>query len=509
MSIHRRLLRVESMAESLGVYVPAVMVQRLVNLLRMVLFVWLMGKVQFGLLGLATMVFTLASTVVTLGGFSGIIRYVSYYQARGQLRAFYRASMWQLAGVAGLLTLAGLAGSPWLTDLAIGTTSGASSIGTAEREAVFRAAMINGLLAGLYLNLTAWLRGLRAYRILAGIDVLYALLFLGLGLGVLHFSPTALGTLAAHAVSLALALGLGVWALHWLVRQTEQQRPNDAPPTALDGGNILRRLLIFSGVSLAGGLIWQAQSYTSLWFIQRFHGEQGAGTYQAYFGLCQAIPVLAMTVWAVVLSHVSMHWEADSRDLARSQLEVSYKAMTLALTALAVLLALTVDLWVAVLPEDFRAARPLLPWLLMYFLSSANLGYVYIASTLHERPSVSALTGLVAWLTNIALAAWLVPAGAHAGPYAGAMAAGLAGGVCLLVSAGYLLLSRFGASPSAIGLSFSPALLLLPPLWATLLLTGLLALTFATPAILSTDQKRLLLSSAGKILARLPWPRRA
>ena len=515
MTFRQRLLKAQPLTASLGVYIPAVIVQRLVGLGRTILFTWMMSTDQFGLWGLACMVFLLGATVVTLGSFNGITRYVSRYQQRGWLRGFRRAVAWKLTAMAAGITLVGLALSGWLAGPVTGTVAAGSAVDAGERLAVFSAAVVNALLVGMYLNMIAWMRGLRVYRLVSCVDVLYGLLFLALALPALAVRPSALSALIAHAAALAAVLAAGRLMLRRAVEAAEEagsERPGSGgahepgDPSALaarDPGRALRRLLAFSVVAMAAGLIWQGQGYVSLWFVQRYHHERGAGLYTAYMVLCQAIPVLATTTWVVVFSHVLVHWERGERDLARRKLEVAYKASVAVLSTLAVLIYLCVDLWVLVLPADFRQARQLLPWLLMHLLATANVGYAYVASNLRERPSVSALTGAAAVAANVLLAMLLVPDG---GPLGGAQAAGLAGGVCLLVAGGYLVISRFGASPAALVMSLTPALMLLPARWAGSALAAGWLVLLATPLVLTPAEKALLARSVRAVLHRLGSP---
>jgi O-antigen/teichoic acid export membrane protein len=542
MAFMHRLYRPAPLAASLGMYVPAVTVQRLLGLARTILFMWMMVGAQFGLWGLGSMVFSLAASVVTLSGFNGIQRYVSYYQVQGRLAEFYRATTGRLTVLAAALTAATLALSPWLARWSMGTVSGDTSVDDAQRLAVFQAAAVNALLMGLYLNMTAWMRALRVYRLMSCADVLYGLLFLALAPAAMLWRPTALTALAAHAASLAIVLAGGTWALRRAVAAVAESAieaqavtvaaadmspqadgepiladlaalhatpasaaPGLTPsPSPVDGAGtgagMFPRLLAFSAVSMVGGLIALVQGYVSLWFVQRYHHEEGAALYQAYFVLCQAIPVLASTVWVVVFSHASMHWEQGRRDLARRQLETTFKGVAAVLLTLAVVLYATADAWVVILPTKFRLSRELLPWLLTYFLATANLGYAYVASNLRERPGVSAYTGVAAVAVNALLAAWLVPTG---GPLGGAQSAAAAGLACLLAGWVYVAIARFGASPATWALSFAPLLLLLGAWPAGLALAGIWVLAAVTPWVFSPGEKQMIASAVRAVWRRL------
>ncbi|HUU59918.1 MAG TPA: oligosaccharide flippase family protein, partial [Phycisphaerae bacterium] len=106
-----RLLKVGSIAGSLGVYIPAVAAQKAMGLLRVLIFTYFLSKVEFGLWGLGMMIFNIAALVVTLGSNNGLVRYVSHYEARGRLQTFYRRARWVILGLGLILTGIGLLGS--------------------------------------------------------------------------------------------------------------------------------------------------------------------------------------------------------------------------------------------------------------------------------------------------------------------------------------------------------------------------------------------------------------
>ncbi len=484
------LFEIRPLSSSLGVYVPAVVVQRALNLARLLFFAWLMQVEQFGLLGLATLVFALAGTLVTFGSFGGISRYISYYEAKGELAEFFRTISRQVTLLAALVTAVLLIFSRPLASWLMGT-SAQTAIGPQERWAIFAAALVNGFLSALYLNMGAWMRGLRLYRLLSVAEVVYAVLFFGLGIAVLKVRPTALMALTAHAISLGLVLAAGTWAIGYALIKRAMERvaqPPSAvqgegflplsllrergrgegssdvaqPPSAVQGEgsadvaqppsavqdkttrfSMLRAVLKFSIPAMLAGLAMMLLGSISLWFVQRFSGEKETGLFQAYFQLCQPIPVLATTIWGVLFTYAAVHWERQEKDLARRQLEVVYKLSVLGLAVLAVAINATSNLWITILPQPYRAAINVLPWLLIYVLAVANMGYAYVISQLRERPAVMIYITLAAVAVNAALAWILVP---RYGATGGAMAAAVGAAIGLLAATLYVFKSDFPAS---------------------------------------------------------------
>ena len=521
MSAFDKLLAVRPMTGSAAAYVPAVIVQRLINLARTIVFIQMMAStVEFGLWSLACMVFSVGATVVTVGAGNGVFRYVSRYQLRAGFGRFYRRVSWRLTLLAAGLALAAAAAAPILAPLLMGTVSAQSPVTADERVAIYMVAVLNALLAGLYLILVAWMRGLRVYRLLSCMDVLYSVLFIGSGVGALVVSPTAMAALGAHAGALAVVLVIGSLALRGAVARADRELAaaepvadqtaaeptvNDAPMRSVaDDRSPLGVVLRFSVVAMAAGLLGQVMGYVSLRFIQRHHHEAGAGLYGAYLVLCQAIPILAATIWTIALSHVAVLWERGDRTAARRRLETVFKLTFALLVTLAVVLCATAGVWLKMLPESYRLAREVLPWLLMHMLAVAHLGYAYVASHLRERPGVFAAAMAVGIAANVVAAWGWVPGGSPLdGAVGGAQAAAVGGAACAVAGGVYLLVSRFGASWAALGMILAPTVLLLPSGWALAAMAAVWLIALRTRWVFSGDQKTQIAASLKRMTRRL------
>lgn len=511
MPILPRLLKVGSMSESLGVYVPAMLLQKTVALARVLLFAYLLTKVQYGLWGLGMMIFTLAAPLVTLGSSHGLIRYVSLYEARGRLGAFYRRMRLGVLACTLVLTVAALAGSRPITRGLMASRSGGAEVAYCVQLHVCMLALANALVGALYHNMLGFMAGMRTYRMLSAVEVLFALTFTLAGVVALLVEPTGVAILQAHLVALAAAVAVGMALLHVAINRpsaeaASRRRPGtDEPPvgpTVPPGAaekapadelrGVYRRVLGYGLAALLGTLLWQAAGYVSFWLTSRTYGKADAGVFYLFLLLGQPVVFLANTVWMVLFSHVARLWEVGRRAAAMQRLETAYKAVALATSSLAVLIYVTSPLWVRVLPPVYRPGRELLGGLLMFFTALNHLGLMSMLARLHERPIVIALAALAGGAANVALALWWMPAGAAAG-------AAWAAGVGMYAGGGAVALIYLAACGERLhGGSYLvlllPVVLLLPagalgPVWA-----GLLAVAIFSPWVFTRRQKRLLMS---------------
>ncbi len=503
MTVLPRLLKVGSMAESLGLYLPAVILQKSIALGRVLLFAYLLSKVQYGLWGLGMMIFNVAAPLLSLGSNHGLIRYVSFYEARGRLREFYRRMRLAVLACAVGLTLVALAGSGLIARYVVASRAEAGEVPYRVQLHLCWLALANALAGALYHNMLSFMVGMRAYRLLSLVEVLFAVAFTALGAAMLWTWPTALALLGAHLAAMVLVLAAGMSLLHVAVGRpalAEARAPSAgradlavlppggesdevtgqafiplgpaqaAAPERVQG--VLGRVLRYGLAALAGALLWQGAGYVSFWLTSRQLGKADAGVFYVFLLLAQPTVFLAGAAWAVLFSHVARQWEAQRRPAAMLRLTATYKAVCLATLTLSVAIYAGSPLWVRLLPEGYRSGLGLVGGLLMFYAAMNHLGLMNMLARLHERPAVISLAALAGGAANVVLALWWMPA---RGPAGAAWAAGV--GMCAgggIVAAAYLRASREPAGAGSYLMLVLPALMLLPILplivvWAVVL----------------------------------------
>ena len=486
-----RLLKVGSIVDSLGVYLPAKIIQKAIGFARLVLFMFLMSRDQYGLWGLGMAIFTIAAPLLTLGSHHGLTRYASLYEARGQLKAFYRHMLWCVALLAVPTTALALAGSDLITHLVIVPHGG--NIAYTQRLICW-AALANAMVLALYYNLLAILSGLRTYRLAALVELLFAVTFAAVGIGILYVSASGLAVLLAHLAALVIALVFGTVVLHLgidvLADQARRRADADAVPGAtgtLKGA--FPRVLRFGLVALVGSTLWAWAGYVSFWLTNKTRGTAEGGVYHAFLSLGQPVVFVADAIWAVVFTHVTRRWESNQRGTALAVLETAFKAVAMTMMTLTLLLYAAAPAFAWVLPTRFLGGLDLLPGLLLFFQVMIHLALLTILAKLHERPLVIAVAALAAIAANVALAMlWRGAAGA-------AMAAGVGvGAAYALVTAVYVLVCRVRLAWNTWVVLAAPALLLLPVRIAAIAWACVCAVTTMTHLMFSPREKQLLVS---------------
>lgn len=521
MSVLSRLLKVGSMVDSLGVYVPAMVLQKAMGLARLFFFIYMLHELQHGLWGLGAMIFTMAAPLLTLGSNHGLVRYVSFYEVRGRLSVFYR-KLWPrvLAMVAALAVVAFLAGKV-LTDLLIVSRT-RSSLGYSQQLWICYAAIANAMLMALYHNMLGFMYGMRAYRLVAVVELFFGIVLTVMLPAALLAEPTALTALWVHLAAVAAALAGGMTLLHiGVTRLTDHvpvipdeglvmevdpageeitgavpESPMPADTPEAPEKNAFERVLKFGSVAMIATLLWHGVGFVSFWLTNRFAGTAKLGVFRAFLMLGQSVIFIANSAWAVIFSHVARRWENDDRKTALFTLQAAYKAVALIMMTLTITVYVSAPLWVRILPVRYRDGLPLLGGLLMFFQGITHLSIMTIIAKLQERPYVIALASLAAGAANVLLALWWMPICRYA-----PAGASWAAGVGLYVGAGLVTLLYFYLTD--VKLSFVthvvmvlPVMLLMPlclPVWVLAVVWMLLlAVAVGTPWCFQPDERRVL-----------------
>jgi O-antigen/teichoic acid export membrane protein len=505
------LLKVGSMASSVGLYITATGLQKGLALVRMFVFLYLLSAApqEYGLWSLGAMVIGLASPLVTLGANHALARYVPAFEARGRLREFFARSAWRIGAIAIAAAAMAWALAEPITRALLASQVSVPGVSFELELLICRWAIINALLLALLTNVLGFAGGMRAYRLVAALEILFNGLFLVLGPAALLAQRSAVALLQAHAVCVLVALAAGVTLLTAAVRRThaapaaqspplispppDEPAPVAAPQPHRPLGDVRwSRMLAFAVVAMVGLLMWRLTGYVSFYLTNRHMGSAAGGVFNAYVLLAQPVAYLAAAVWTVVAAHLARRWEGDQRERALELLQTSYNAVSLALMTLTVLLYATSAWWTSLLPASYAGRSDLLGGLLLASQATSQLAVVTLLAQLRERPSASVAVAMAGAALNYALAIWWLP---QYGQQGAAWAAGVglyAGGTAAAAVCLALLRCRLKAGTYA--MLVAPGVLLLGPVWSAVAWGVLLAAALTTGAVFDRHEKTALLT---------------
>jgi O-antigen/teichoic acid export membrane protein len=501
-----RLFRATSVADSLGIYLPASVGYRLIGLVRGVILAWLLTAAEFGLLQVAVVVVNVLIPLASAGLCEAVARYVPQYEARHALRPFLRRAWAFSALVAAVLCgLFFLAAGP-LTRLVFASYQQAGT-GAGQRVGLTRWAAATALILIVYWLVLGALKGLRMF----------------LAVGLLELAGGASFTLAAVATGLAGARSadamMAVQALAYagvvgiigsLLCRHLRRLPDQcgsAIPLAIDGAApaVWAQLVRFSIWSALAGVLWQAMQYYPMWYLQKTHGPEATAVFGGVRLITQAVLIAATSVIMVVQAAVTRTWEAQGRQAADRQLGLAFKMTALFMLLGCGVLAVAAPLLIRLFPAGYGAGVQIIPEMLAFFMVGGHLAFVVLHFVLIEKTRYVFGLWLVGVLGNAAFARWLV--GPELAPAAALHAAAWAGllGITAALTAG-LVWMRIERRP----LDFGSALLLactfalvLPGYVLGLLLVLLFVVVLGSTRILDGQDKAKVRNSASRLARRV------
>jgi len=357
----------------------------------------------------------------------------------------------------------------------------------------------------LYLNMLSFMYGMRMYRLASVVELGFSVAFTIGSLVLLSMTPDANSLLLSHFVSLALAVFFGMFGLSAGVKQVAADMKSDdvqseKPGEQEERGSRMSRFLQFGIAGMVGTFCWQGAEYAGYFMTLHRFGEESSGVFFVIMKLSQPLMFLAGATWAVLFSHVARRWEGGDRQGAIFVLETSFKAITLAVMSLTVLIYVTNSFWIRILGPEYRYSHYYLSGFLTFFTMVSNLSMLTIPAKLNEQPIVIAIAALAAGILIVLLSMiWMEPWGEVGAARAAGVGMYFAGGLVMLV---YLMACRIRFHDSTYFMLGIPVILLFPYYLTGCLWLAILGFCLFSNWFLSPRQRALLRSSFGMVMAQ-------
>jgi len=354
-------LRTDSLVGSVVLLLGLTVLQRLVGLVRAVLFCRWLDADQLGQWDMAFGFLCLAAPIAVLAVPGAFGRYVERYRQRGQLRVFIRRTAVFCALLVALAVSIVVTARGWFSDLVFGTPE--------HLDLVLLVALSLAVLAGynFTIELFTALRNVRAVSLL---QMLHSVAFAALGIGLLvGWHSSAAGVLVAYGASCLVALGVAVCWLGVAWRRS----PRVDEPVA--GRDLWGKMMPFAGWVLVSSFLANSFQIADRYMIVHHSGRAPAealaqvGAYHS----SRVVPLLLVSI-AIMLStmatpHFSHDWEAGRRERVGTRLRLFVKLVGFGLCAAAVgVLAIAPLLFNVGFQGKFASGLAVLPWTLCYCL---------------------------------------------------------------------------------------------------------------------------------------------
>ena len=495
--------RTDSLATSVMILLVLTVVQRVVGLVRSVLFCRWLDADQLGQWDLAFGFLMLAAPLALLGIPGSFGRYLEHYRQRGQVRAFLRRSTLVCGGASVLAVLAIVLRPSWFSSLIFGRADQFALVLTV-------AATLAAVIAFNYL--VTLFTALRSFRTVSAMQFLNTVLFAAIAITLLTtLPPSGLSVIAAFGIASLLTAIYAAWRFRpiWL------GTPVDS--TALTHSTLWRKLLPFAFWWWMMNWIANVFEIVDRFMIVHYSGLADAlaldlvGQYHS----ARVLPILfvgvAELLAGLITPYLTTDWELGRRDLVSQRLNTIVKVFTLGLVVTAaMLLVVSPVLFGTIFKHKFAGGLEILPLALAACIwtsmSSVMNNYLWCAEKSHHL-SLTLGAGLVLnILLNLALLPWL---GLYGVAIASAGSKAVSLGLLLWIAAKYDWKSDRGLLLAAL----LPLLLPLGP-WLTLLVATLaVAGHLPTLPFLRSDERVALVemvrTGGNRIRSRLGFQRQA
>ena len=459
-----RALVADSLALGMAFLLVLTVVQRLVGLLRNILFCRLLDEEQLGLWSLGFSFLVLAAPLAVLGLPGSFGRYVEHFRQRGQLRAFLRRTTGVTIVLAATATAVVCLARDWFAQFIYSESS----------QAPLVLALGVALLATIGLNfLVELLTALRQTRVVSLMQFAHSVAFTVVGLGLLcGTSLGALGLAGAHALACLLAC-LG--AIPILARL---KLDADESGSRLPERDVWAKLLPYAGWVWAINVLANLSDIADRYLVLHWSGldPHTALGLVGQLHASRVVPVLmigvAMLVGGAILPYLSHDWEAGRRDRVSARLNLAIKLLGLAFTAgSALILVLSPVLFGWLLQGRYDGGLAVLPLSLTYcvWFSLGLVAQNYLLCA--EQNKLGGLAFAMALTCNVVLNLLLLPV---LGLHGAALATALANGVLLSVMLGLCRRAGMSVDFGTVLVCLCPLLLLLGA-WPAALAVALVA----------------------------------
>lgn len=487
-------LRGDSLGASVLMFMALTAVQRLVGLVRVILFCrWLTAE-QLGVWDLAFGFLMLSAPAAVLGLPGAFGRYTEHFRRRGQLKRFVRHTAWATAG----LTVAAATGlillRPAIAELAFGTAN--------HQDLLWLLAPAMAVVVATN-YVTSLLNSLRLVRVVSLVhfvqSVSFALLASG---GLVWVSTTPECVVVCFAASILVGVaGAVVWLRKELRRLVETPAAEPAP--------------LWSKLAPFALWIWLTNWLVNLFDLADRYlivhvgpwSPQEALAAVGQYHSARAVPLLfvglAELVVGLITPHLAYDWERGRRDLVSVRLNLILKLLGLGLVLASTVVLLLGDLLFNVaLGGKYNAGRAMLPYALTFCawfgLANVSLNYLWCAEKA-RLGSVAMFAGLAG---SIVLGGALVPWLGLAGVIIARL---VANGTALATAVWLACRQGFACQKSTAVVLALPLLVSLGP-WTALAAVGGLLLTLPLEHGLFSREEKQRLATVWSIVIRKVLP---
>ncbi|MDI6809218.1 MAG: flippase [Candidatus Eisenbacteria bacterium] len=464
----------ETIAKSLSIVMILAFAQRLIGIVKAILFARLLGPHNYGIYGLAFNSINLIVTFCGLGIPSSYIRYVTVYEEQGSLKDFLAKTIRIGLGVSFLVGLCFFIFSGTVSRLIYGDPREKNVI-------MWIGLVVVPLVLAPYIS--SAFSGLRVFKRTAVLELSHMVLFCLIGVPlVLLIGRRVESVMAGEFIAISLVVAFFSRSLF---------KSLSAQNLPVEEKGFHRKILRFSVWFVVIPFELMLFNYMDRWFINHKLGSDQVGIYTVAAGFTELALMVGIVIGRVLAPHLSHAWEKGEKEKAMRTMNLAMRLSLMGLFNIAVLLHVLSPILIRLLfGTAYAGAAQVIAVLLIYQILKSLYWIVSIYPSLIEKTRLPLLSVTIGVILNGFLNYLLIPR-------IGILGAAIAGSGAFLVLIALFLFhcSQRGLiveSRSILCIIFVPLLALRNDIALVGICVALLTISFFTPLVFTAGEKKLL-----------------
>lgn len=470
----RKLFKKETITESAGIILFFTIIQRIIQVMRGVIFARVLGPSEYGVYTLAFFFIPLVVTFAQLGIPSCYERYIPQYEKRGRLGDFFHRNY--------LLTMGS---SLFFTVLVLSFSKQVSEVlyATAEYKNIIILCAATILPYVLHNSFVGSFNGLRVFKMSALLTFSQFLIFTALGITLVIFYPIAESAVLANLVSFILitsVFGFIIW--RYIINSNSQK-------LKIQEDNFYRKILKYSIWFIVTPVVFTLFRYTDRLMINHFLGLHEVGIYSVASNIAGLLFVLGVVLGKVLLPNLSKIWEQNQKEKAIFILNFATKINTLLLLGIAIVMVFFKKPIISILyGAEYLEGLSVIGVLLVFWLFNTIFWIIKGYGELLEKPYFPFIGSVVGILLNVFLNYILIP---RYGILGAAVATTAAFGITLIIIFALNIKAGMTVELKTVLICLLPLILLINNITLIFISLILLGIIFNTELLISKQEKSL------------------
>ena len=391
----QKLLKKETAVESAGIILFFLIIERIIQTFRGIIFARVLGPGEYGLFTLAIFFIPIVVTLAKLGIPSCYNRYVPQYEEKGMLGDFfirnYRITI--LAGI--FFTVLCLSFSKQISWLLFASV---------DHKFIIVLCALTILPSLIFENLQFSFSGMRIYKMGSLLRFAQFFIFTALSIPLVIYYQKVEYAVTANLISFIIVSSLFAFiTLKYILRSGSQS-------VKIEDNNFYRKIFRYSVWFVVTPIIVNVFNYMDRLMLNRFLGLEEVGIYSIAVNVANLLLLFGMVAGKVVMPNLSRIWENGEKERVISLFNIGIKANALVILFIAVMLSLFKEPLVSFLyGQSYIESISAINILLIFSFFTSIHAIIGAYAGIIEKTFIHLIINIIGFVFNVILNYILIP----------------------------------------------------------------------------------------------------